>query len=59
MRWGKQVWFCPNCGARHYNEKACRDTATALAAACSDGCLKEWQMKEARLILGKDQDDPS
>lgn len=54
MKWGKQVTFCPNCGKKRYEAKMA-DTCKAMV--CYPECLKEWELKYAKYILGKDGDD--
>jgi hypothetical protein len=56
MKYGKQVWFCPNCGAKYYNASACATSTRSQVASCYLACLKEWETKYARWILGKDQE---
>jgi NADH pyrophosphatase NudC (nudix superfamily) len=52
MTFGKQCRFCPNCGQGMY------DTALSMnhvqSMMCSDECRKEWELKYARMVLGKD-----
>ena len=55
MKWGKQIWYCPSCGRRHHDEHITTNTRTQ-AFGCSKDCGKAWEMKEARCIVGKDED---
>ena len=55
MKWGKQIWYCPNCGSKHYDGGAEIERIAALTIRCSEGCYKEWNLKNARTILAKDQ----
>jgi len=49
---GKQYYFCPNCGDCFYDTKVTSQYVSPLL--CSDECRKEWEIKYARSILGKD-----
>lgn len=44
MLWGKQEWFCPNCGQKFYNEDFV-STTLAQTYRCSKQCGQEWERK--------------
>lgn len=46
---GKQNWFCCNCGIRIYDI-----VKWSWWPCCSKSCHEEYRMKETRSILGKD-----
>lgn len=52
---GKVHWFCPNCGAKHYDNKLAI-SVKSQAAQCSKKCLDEWEIKTVRYIMGKDEE---
>jgi transcription elongation factor Elf1 len=54
MRWGKQIWHCPNCGKKHFDSNLAA-TTRSQAFACSHECGRAWEVKHANLLLGKDQ----
>lgn len=53
MRFGKQTRYCPNCGRKYYDEKL--STNKVLSMCCIEKCLEEWQIKNTRMIMGKDE----
>jgi predicted nucleic acid-binding Zn ribbon protein len=52
MRFGKQHRHCPNCGRAIYDD--CITLDRVLPLMCNDDCRQEWQLKYARMILGKE-----
>jgi hypothetical protein len=56
MRWGKVWWSCPNCGKRRFSDTV-YSTAISLCHACSKQCADAWELKMARHITGKDEDN--
>lgn len=57
MNWqGKQYFHCPNCGGKQYGGQLNNNHVKSLM--CSYQCLNEWELKYARMILGKSADDP-
>lgn len=54
---GKQYRFCPNCGVKLYDTGI--STTHVLSMMCGDACRREWQMKYAAKILGKDAEAAS
>jgi hypothetical protein len=46
---GKQIHYCPNCGVQQYDSRL---ENTVRATMCSRECLREWETKYARMILG-------
>ena len=51
MQFGRQYHWCPNCGKEMYDTKLSSQTT---ATTCSLDCIREWELKYARFILGKD-----
>jgi hypothetical protein len=54
MNWGRQTWYCPNCGTKHFDERL-MNTTRGQAANCSQECARAWEVKYANLILGRDE----
>lgn len=52
MKFGKQFRYCPNCGTRHYDDKVSVDHVKSMC--CDNTCREEWELKYARMVLGKD-----
>jgi hypothetical protein len=52
MLFGKQDYFCPNCGTHQYSTKIATSSITVLC--CDSECIIQFQRKYARSILGKD-----
>ena len=50
---GKQIRYCPNCGAKHYDQRL--EMKHVLSMCCDEECRKEWNLKYARMIVGKDE----
>lgn len=49
---GKQEYYCANCGGKQCDTKlSCNHVKSML---CSDECRAEYELKYARMILGKD-----
>jgi hypothetical protein len=53
MAGGKQYRHCPNCGKLLYDAGLTMGHVKSLM--CSNGCREEWELKYARMILGKDE----
>jgi hypothetical protein len=51
MRLGKQHRHCPNCGKAMHDD--CLHLNRVLPLMCNDECRREWELKYARMILGK------
>jgi hypothetical protein len=51
MIFGKQHYFCPNCGTKLYDAGITVNVVRAII--CSNECREEWEKKYARAILGK------
>lgn len=51
MNWGNQYRYCPNCGKEHYDTRL--TTNHVLSMCCDHECREQWQMKYARMIMGK------
>ena len=54
MIWGKQNRYCPNCGKQLYDDRVGMNHVLSLM--CGIACIKDWQTKYARKILGKDDE---
>jgi hypothetical protein len=52
VRNGKHKRYCPNCGAEHYDDMI--QMKHVLSMCCNLRCWKEWELKYAASILGKD-----
>ncbi len=49
---GKQYRHCPNCGAKLYDANLNMNHVKSLM--CSTDCMKDWELKYARMILRQD-----
>lgn len=59
MHWGILNLFCPICGCsiRHDKNKVSGTMYCKFGHVCSKSCFDVAEMKYARMILGKDDDD--
>jgi hypothetical protein len=52
---GEQHRFCPNCGKALYDTRLTMDHVKSMM--CGDACREDWEMKYARMILGKSAEE--
>ena len=54
MIFSPQERFCPNCGERLFDAALNNNHVKSLM--CSNVCREEWELKYARMILGKESE---
>lgn len=60
MLFGRQVFYCNNCGARCWRRVTSMLGGTFLGGlVCSAECSTEFQLKRARSVMGEDCLDPA
>lgn len=52
MLFSQQLRHCPNCGEMMKDAKLTMNNVRSLM--CSVECLHDWELKYARMIMGKD-----
>lgn len=56
LMYGKQVYFCNNCGSKKYTELP--NVMGRAWRCCSSKCLNDILLKESRSICGDSSEDP-
>jgi len=55
MIFGKQYYYCANCGTRLYDSTL--TMKHVMSMLCSKECRDEYELKYTRMVLGKSADE--
>jgi uncharacterized protein (UPF0212 family) len=53
MIFAPQTHYCPNCGEKQKSAAISMNHVQSMM--CSNACREEWELKYARMILGKEE----
>ena len=57
MRFGKQTVYCINCGKKQYTNQLSK--THVLSLMCSSACRADYDLKYARCVMGKNEEESS